>query len=368
MWVNDMKKYDERQTLFSRVSLTKNSKNYKEFYRTNSNYRKKDDRVRNVSFRRNIRKSERFKDVFLPLTAHNKLMISSIFNTARDFKVAKKRRELPKSFAKNIKEIGKYYGATDVGIAKLTDYNYYSHFAGLNEHVGIKDNYGEPIVPRYKTAIVFTMAMDKNQINRAPHYEELMATEDAYLHVALTGARIEMYIKSLGYKAESQNGEYYLAPLVPIAHDAGLGQIGMANHIVTKEFGNNVRLGAVFTTLELDYDQPIDYGLHDFCKKCALCLMNCPSKAITHLQRNVNGRIFYKFDDNKCYEVWTKMGTDCGTCIQACPLTQGVDLKKLEKMKDDPKLMDEIMEEHTEKHGRRNYTKNDLPIVKLEGE
>mgnify|MGYP003889564617 CR=1 FL=1 len=59
---------------------------------------------------------------------------------------------------------------------------------------------------------------------------------------------------------------------------------------------------------------------------------------------------------------------DCGACIQACPLTQGVDLKKLEKMKDNPKLMDEIMEEHFEKHGRRKYIKTDLPIVTIKDE
>jgi len=361
-----MKKYDERETLFSRVALKKNTKDYKDFYRKNPSYRKKDDAVRGVTFRRNIRKSEEFKDIFLPLTSHNKLMISSIFNTSRNFKVAKKRRNLPKSFANNLKEIAKYFGATDAGIVKLTDYSYYKTFGNLNEHVGIKDNYGDPIKPTYKTAIVFTMKMDLEMMNRAPHYEELMTTEDAYLKVALTGSRLEMYLKSLGYKAESVNGEYYLTPLVPLAHDAGLGQIGMCNHIVTKEHGNNIRLGAVFTTLEVDYDEPEDYGLHDFCKKCALCLMNCPSKAITHKQRDVNGRIFYKFDDNKCYEVWTKMGTDCGTCIQACPLTQGVDLKKLEKMKDNPELMDEMIEEHYQKHGRRNYNNKDLDIVKLD--
>lgn len=361
-----MKKYDERETLFSRVSLEKKSNEYREFYKKNPTYRKKDDALRGISFRRKIRKSEEFKDIFLPLTGNNKLMTSGIFNAARSFKVSNKRQELPKSFAKNIKEIAKYYGATDVGIAKLTDANYYSHFAGLNENVGIKGNYGEPIKPSYKTAIIFTRKMDLEMMNRAPHYEELMTTEDAYLHVALTGARLEMYLKSLGYKSESVNGEYYLTPLVPIALDAGLGQIGMCNHIVTKEHGNNVRLGAVFTTMELEYDNEIDYGLHDFCKKCALCLMNCPTKAITHLQREVNGRIFYKFDDNKCYEGWTKMGTDCGTCIQACPLTQGVDLSKLDKMKDNPELMEEIMEEHYEKYGRRNYTPHDLDIVKLD--
>lgn len=362
-----MKKYDERQTLFSRVYLVKGSKDYKEFYKKNPQYRVKDDAMRRVSFRRNIKKSEYFKDLFLPLTANNKTIISNLFLTARNYKVAKERIKIPKDFHKNIKEIAKYYGATDVGIAKVDEYLYYSHYAGLNEHVKIKDNYGEKIVPRYKTAIVFTIEMNKEQINRAPHFEELMATEEAYVKLAMTGARLEMYIKSLGFKAESVNGEYYLGPLVPLAHDAGLGQIGMTNHIVTKEHGNRVRLGAVYTTLELEHDSPIDFGLHDFCKKCALCLMNCPSKAITHKPRMVNGRQWYKFDDNACYKIWKTMGTDCGTCIQACPFTQGIDLEKVNNMKNNPDLMDQIMEEHYAKYGRRNYTKTDLDIVKIGG-
>lgn len=362
-----MNKYDERNTLFSRVNLKKGSKEYQEYYKRHPKTKRLDDKVRNVSFRSRIRKSDQFKDLFLPITANNKLLIRSIFLTAKNFSVNKNRQNIPKGFTNNIKEITKHYGATDVGIAKLTDSNYYSHFGGVSEHVGIH-NYGEKVVPRYKTAIVFTVKMNLDHINRAPHYEELMTTEDTYLRLAFTGARLEMYLKSLGYKSQSMNGEYYEAPLVPMAHDAGLGQIGMCNHIVTKEFGNGVRLGAVLTTLELEYDAPIDYGLQDFCKKCALCLMNCPSKSITHKTREVDGRIFYKFDDVACYEQWTKMGTDCGTCIQACPMTQGVDLSKLERMKEDPKLMDEIMDEHYQTHGRRRYIKEDLPIVKIKGD
>jgi len=362
-----MKKYDERNTLFSRIGLQKGSKDYKEYYKNNPDTKKADDSVRNVHFRDRIRKSQQFKDLFLPITANNKLLVSSVFHTARNFKVNEVRQEIPQGFEKNLKEITKHYGATDVGIAKLTEDNYYSHFGGVSEHVGI-DNYGKKVTPRYKTAIVFTMKMDLDYINRAPHYEELMTTENEYLKLAFTGARLEMYLKSLGYKAQSMNGEYYEAPLVPMAHDAGLGQIGMCNHIVTKEYGNRVRLGAVLTTMELAYDSPIDYGLREFCSKCALCMMNCPSRSITHKTRVVNGRIMYKFNDTSCFEQWTKMGTDCGVCIQACPLTQGVDLEKLEKMKDHPELMDEIMEEHFEKHGRRKYIKTDLPIVTIKDE
>lgn len=360
-----MKKYDERETLFSRIALEKNTKNYKEFYKKNPEYRKKDDALRTGPFRSKIRKSDRFKELFLPLNTPNKKLIKSLFYVAHNYPVNKQRVSIPKSFSKNIKEITKHYGATDVGIVSLTDYNYYSHFGGVSEHLDI-ENYGNEIKPSFKTAIVFTVKMNLEMMNRAPHYEELLTTENEYVNVAMIGSRLEMYLKELGYKAQSQNGEFYMLPLVPLAYDAGLGEIGMCNHIVTKEHGNNVRLGAVLTTLELNYDKPELYGLTELCQKCALCLMNCPSKAITHKKRTVNNRPWYKFDDNKCYEQWQKMGTDCGTCIQACPLTQGVDINLLNKMKNNEEVMDQIMKEHYDKYGRRNYIKGDLPIVTIE--
>jgi epoxyqueuosine reductase QueG len=271
------------------------------------------------------------------------------------------------SFAANIKEITKYYGATTVGITKLDDYHYYSHMGGVSEHLGM-DTYNQKVIPKYTTAIVFTIKMDTEMINRGPMFEELLATEEAYVRVATVGSRLAMYLKDLGYKAMFNNSEYYLAPLVPLAYDAGLGEIGMTNHIVSKEYGNNIRLGAVFTTLEVDIDHPVDFGLTEFCKQCALCLSNCPSSAISHKTRMVNGRKFYKFDDNACFDIWLKSGTDCGTCISSCPFTQGVDLMKLAQIKEKPTIIKEMMDEHYQKHGRRVYTKHDLDIVKIEDE
>jgi reductive dehalogenase len=265
-------------------------------------------------------------------------------------------------FSANIKEITKYYGATDVGLTLLTDYSYYSHLGGLSEHLNL-DTYNQQVTPRYKMAIVFTVAMDRTMINRAPQFEELLATEEAYIRVATIGSRLAMYLKDLGYHAMFNNSEYYLAPLVPLAYDAGLGEIGMVNHIVTKELGNNVRLGAVFTTLELKPDKPINFGLQEFCKQCALCLQNCPSHAITHKQKIVNGRPFYKLDENLCYDIWLKTGTDCGVCISSCPFTQGIDLTKLEHIQSQPEVIKELMEEHYQTHGRRLYSKVKLPIV-----
>jgi len=357
-----MKKYDERNTLFSRLELKIGTKEYDDFYHKNPEAKDLDDAFRGVAFREYIKRDDDFKKLFFPLISNNKLFIKSLHDVVDNYSI-KEKQKIDKSFAKNIKEITKYYGATDVGITKLDEHSYYSHFGGLSGTLGI-DNYGKEIKPSYKTAIVFTIKMDLDMMNRAPHFEELMTTEDAYLRVAQVGARLSVYLKSLGYDAFLNSSEIYLSPLVPLAYDAGLGEIGISNHLVSLNEGDNIRLGAVFTNLELDCDSPVDFGLVEFCKHCALCLINCPVNCISHLPRMVNGRQFYKFDDNLCFSMWTKSGTDCGICIQSCPFTQGVDLEKAKIMKNNPKIMDEIIQEHLEKYGRRKYTKNDLNIIK----
>ncbi len=361
-----MKKYDEREILFARLELIKGTKEYEDFYRKNSEYKDQDDSLRRISFRDNLKKDDDFKKLFFPLVSNNKLFIKSLHDLVDNYPL-KTKQKIDQSFAKNIKEITKYYGATDVGITKLDESSYYSHSGGLSEALGI-DSYNKVIKAEYKTAIVFTVKMDLEMMNRAPNFEELMTTEEGYLKIAQVGARLSVYLKSLGYDAFLNSSELYLAPLVPLAYDAGLGEIGLTNHLVTLEHGDNVRIGAVFTNLELAVDQPIDFGLVEFCKRCALCLINCPTNCITHLPRIVNGRQFYKFDDNLCYEMWTKVGTDCGVCIQSCPFTQGVDLEKVKQMKGNQKIMDEIVRDHLAKYGRRKYTKKDLDIVKLKGD
>lgn len=357
-----MNKYDERDTFFSRISLGEDSVEYQEYYNDKPKQKIKDDPFRNSSFRNNLRKDDEFKKLFEPLYKNNKVLIKSLYESVVNYEIAEKQNIKP-SFAKNIKDITKYFGAVDAGIVKLNDFSYYSHSGGLSESLDIK-NYGREIKQKYSHAIVFTILMNKEMINRAPFFEELLATELAYYQIADTGARLAIYLKSLGYDSFLNNSEYYLAPLVPLAYDAGLGEIGISNHLVTKEYGDNIRIGAVFTNLELDTDEPIDFGLKEFCKSCALCLINCPSSAITHRAREVNGRQFYHFDDALCFNMWNHSGTDCGICIQSCPFTQGVDQSLVDKMKDNPEVMDEIVKNHLEKHGRRKFTKTELDLLK----
>ncbi len=69
-------------------------------------------------------------------------------------------------------------------------------------------------------------------------------------------------------------------------------------------------------------DKPIDFGLQDFCIKCAKCAEFCPSQAISRDDKIIyNGYERWPLDVKKCtsMRVGNQQGAGCGTCIKVCP-------------------------------------------------
>lgn len=66
------------------------------------------------------------------------------------------------------------------------------------------------------------------------------------------------------------------------AVNAGLGEIGVNNNLITAEFGSRLRLGAVITTASLAPDPPKQYGeVPEFCVECGYkCIRPCPANAL----------------------------------------------------------------------------------------
>ena len=101
------------------------------------------------------------------------------------------------------------------------------------------------------------------------------------------------------------------------AVEAGLGQIGLNNLLITPKYGPRIRLLAVLTEAELVPDKRFAGKICDK-KECGYrCVDKCPAKAL-----NRDGKINYKkcWDYNKSLPA-LKIGDSlrCGMCMAACP-------------------------------------------------
>ena len=95
--------------------------------------------------------------------------------------------------------------------------------------------------------------------------------------------------------------------------------------VITRRFGPRVRLGALFTDLDLPPDQPLlDY----FCVSCTLCLAACPTGALGLDGLDRSGCIA-EFEPNAAMvERQRKLGQfptphtrlQCTSCVSACPI------------------------------------------------
>ena len=103
---------------------------------------------------------------------------------------------------------------------------------------------------------------------------------------------------------------------------AGLGWIGRHCQLITRPFGSWIRLGTVFTDMELQCGPTIDKS---YCGLCKSCVEACPAKAL-------KGNAWYaglareEILDIQACDKWKKehyfqyhKGHTCGICSAVCP-------------------------------------------------
>lgn len=218
-----------------------------------------------------------------------------------------------------IKEVARFYGADLVGVCKLDQRWIYSHT--FERSTGKHERNTVP----YRYAIVMGIEMDWERINASPGRESSAATALIYSRMAELAGSLAKYIRVLGYAAAPSGNDS--GQNIPLAIDAGLGELGRNGLLITPEYGPRVRICKVFTDLPLEPDQPVDFGMRSFCETCHSCALSCPAKAIRNEERtteitsisNRKGLLRWPVDVAKCYLFWRENRSDCSNCIAVCP-------------------------------------------------
>jgi reductive dehalogenase len=227
-----------------------------------------------------------------------------------------------------IKKIAEWFGADLVGVGPLNRTWVYSHWGDHSIKLGLGGKVGDPLeLPEYFTnVIVVGIGMDYQHLRRSPAVES--ATDIAYSKMGFIAPSLARFIQELGYHAMPSGNDTALS--IPMAVDAGLGELGRNGILITEKYGPRVRLCKVFTDLPLVHDKPVDLGVQAFCEICEKCAKSCPGQALKHGERtaehnNISNNVnILKWPVNaeRCIQWWAKNRAHCAVCIRVCPFNK----------------------------------------------
>ena len=221
----------------------------------------------------------------------------------------------PKLIARHIKETAYFLRADLVGICELPPYAVYSNSTET----------GEPVELNHKYAIAIVIDQDFKTAD-ATVGNDWISNSMSFLAYSTSGfiaCILADYIRRLGYPARAHHARNYAVVVPPILLWAGIGEMCRIGDIVLNPFlGPRFKAAIVTTDLPLAIDKPIDFGLQDFCSRCAQCARYCPGGSISFGEKVIyNGYEKWSNDVEKCtgQRVGNKEGAGCGVCVAVCP-------------------------------------------------
>lgn len=309
-------RFDERDVVFARARLIPGSEPFKAYYDLRPQKKAADERMRTLPGLLSST-SRKHQPLFFAAAEAGFDVTEALREAVDGPHIGVHTKLSPGQFSVLVKDLALHLGAISVGIAKLNPYHVYSH---VGRGTG---GYGTPIALKHHHAIAFTVEMDHALMAHAPEAPVIFESAHRYADAAVIAITLANFCRRLGYPARAHiDGNYrVIAPLV--ARDAGLGEIGRMGILMTPGLGPRVRLGIVTTDLPLLPDRRMDGGpMLDFCTVCDKCAHNCPSQAIPQGDRREDEQgLRWKLDEDRCFQYWNVIGTDCGVCMAVCPFS-----------------------------------------------
>lgn len=222
----------------------------------------------------------------------------------KDGRVSARRRSVtdPDAMAGEIRQLARDCGAEMVGITRVTDDTLYE---------------GHTVPEAY--AICIGLSMNRDEMAAVPQVRAAVEVMRAYKVVSRIAIRLARKIRGMGWPARAYGNPNSTDILhIPLAINAGLGQLGKHGSMISQEFGSNFRLAAVLTDLPMACDEPEDIGVDDLCLQCRRCVVDCPPDAIYDEKQLVRGTRKWYVDFDKCIPYFVNTN-GCAICIEVCP-------------------------------------------------
>ena len=247
-----------------------------------------------------------------------------------------------------VRKAAQVLGADQVGFAELDRRWVYSHYFDeeTKKDYPIKfsddpgyQQYDQPIrledgtrvIPKEMKYVVVVLHEWGKDID-GTEYAPALLTEGlstlAYARMAPTLWMLAEFIRGLGYNAIPAANDTALS--IPLAVDAGLGQLGRHGLLINPKVGSRCRISKIFTDLPLEPAGAVDSGITEFCNACLKCVPKCGTGAITKGNRsfepldesNATGVLSWKVDAKKCMTFQIRVGSTCSTCVRRCAWTK----------------------------------------------
>jgi ferredoxin len=207
-----------------------------------------------------------------------------------------------KAMSDDIKRRGRAAGADDVGMVALRP-----EFIELGVDLP------------YRNVIAVICREDYAKSLESPDAVDLEAMS-TYALCADVATEIARQIREdLGWPALAHHNGSFQIQAIPVFNAVGFGELGRHGSLIHPELGANFRPGFITTDLPLSYDEPLQFGVQDYCMKCNLCRNNCPGDAIPDDHIVTDGVKRWLTDIEKCYPISRFRESYCHICVDVCP-------------------------------------------------